>query len=291
MPLRPFAVEGRARADAADDQALANTVTPDYFRVMGIPLRAGAGFAAMGDVASAPQVVVNEEFVRRFLAGAEPLGRRLESQGRTFVIAGVARNSLYDAFGERPTPIVYYSYRDRPSPRGEVHLRARPGGEMALAAELRRVVRALDPGLPVYNVRTLADHVERNLFFRRIPARMFAVLGPLLLALAAVGIYAVVAYAVARRTREIGVRLALGATARRVVAQIVGETMRVVGAGTVAGWMLAFVLAAHVAPGRPMDPATFLGVPALLLLIAAIACWLPARRATKVDPAAALREE
>ena len=146
---------------------------------------------------------------------------------RSYVISGVARNSLYDSFGEKPTPTIYFSYRDRPSSDGQIHLRTRAGTEATLAPLAQRIARELDPGVSVYDIRTLAEHVEKNLFLRRIPARMFVVLGPLLLVLAAIGIYAVVAHAVAHRTAEIGVRLALGARAERVVAQIVGESLRV----------------------------------------------------------------
>ena len=167
----------------------------------------------------------------------------MEARGRSFVIAGVARNSLYNAFGEPPTPIVYFSYRDQPSAIGEVHLRPRAGSETALAPDVRRVVSELDPELPVYDVRTLNDHIESNLIFRRIPARMFAVLAPLLLVLASIGIYAVVSYTIAQRTKEIGVRLALGATVRRVVAQHIGESLTVVASGALIGWMVAFCFA------------------------------------------------
>jgi ABC-type antimicrobial peptide transport system permease subunit len=152
-------------------------------------------------------------------------------------------------------------------------------------------VRELDPTLPVYDVRTLTDHVEKNLILRRIPARMFVVLGPLLLVLAAIGIYAVVAYSVARRTNEIGVRLALGASAGRVVAQIVRESLHVIGIGALVGWSIAFVVDIHLARGGSIDRPAFLGVPAILLLVAAFACWLPARRAATIDPMLALRRE
>jgi len=200
------------------------------------------------------------------------------------------RNSLYNAFGEPATPIIYFSYRDRPFASGEIHLRARPGAETAIAADVRRVVRDLDPELPVYDVRTLSDHIEANLIFRRIPARMFSVLGPLLLLLAAIGIYAVVAYAVSLRTTEIGVRMALGATARRLVGQFVAEHLLVIGAGALVGWAVAFAVIVNIL-SAPMDAAVFTGVPVLLLAVAALASWWPARRVTKVDPMLALRSE
>jgi predicted permease len=290
LPLRSFTLEGRAGSDAAPDRALSNVVTPGYFRTMGIPLRAGADFVDLGDTATPPQVIVNQEFVRRFLRDAEPLGRRMESRDRRYVIAGVVRNSLNDSFGERPAPVIYFSYRDRPSSFGQVHLRTGVGAELLHAADVERVVRELDPTLPVYDVRTLTDHVERNLFLRRIPARIFVVLGPLLLVLAAIGIYAVVAYSVSRRTTEIGVRLALGATPQGVVSQIVGESLRVIGAGALVGWLIMFMIALHLLRGL-IDLPVFAGVPAILLAVATVACWVPARRATKVDPMVALRQE
>ena len=141
-----------------------------------------------------------------------------------------------------------------------------------------------------YDIRTLTDHVDKNLFLRRIPARMFVVLGPLMLVLAAIGIYAVVSYSVSRRTTEIGVRLALGATARRVVSQIVGETLGVVAAGALTGWLVMFLIALHLL-GGVINLAVFAGVPLILLSVAAFACWLPARRATAVDVMVALRQD
>ena len=290
LPLRAFTLEGRGRSGAAPERALSNIVTPGYFRTMGIPLRAGQDFAAFDDPAAPPQTIVNEEFVRRFLPDAEPLGRRLENRERQYTIVGVARNSLSESFGEKPTPVMYFSYRDRPSVAGQIHLRTRPGTEALLGPAIERVVRDLDPTLPVYDVRTLSEHVDKNLFFRRIPARMFVVLGPLMLVLAAIGIYAVVSYSVSRRTTEIGVRLALGATERRVVSHIVRETLRVVGAGALAGWLLMFMAALHLLGGAISLP-VFVGVPAILLLVAAVASWLPARRATSVDVMVALRQE
>jgi len=165
-----------------------------------------------------------------------------------------------------------------------------PGAESLLAPEIERVVRDLDPGLPLYDVRTLAEHIDKNLFLRRIPARMFVVLGPALLLLAAVGIYAVVAYTVSHRTAEIGVRLALGVTPGRVLTEVLVDSMRVVAAGAAGGWSLAFIVSLHLVRG-PMYASVFLGVPAILLSVAMAASWLPARRASRVDPLIALREE
>ena len=288
---RTFTVEGHAREGADPDQATFNIVTPGYFAVMGIPLVAGSDFADLKDTAAPPQVIVNEEFVHRYLDRLEPLGRTVQSRGRRYTIVGVARNSLYNAFGEPPTAALYYSYRDLPAATGEVHLRTRPGAEASVTADLRRIVATIDPDLPLYNVRTLSEHIETNLVFRRVPARLFAVLGPLILVLAAFGIYAVVAYGVSQRTTEIGVRMALGATASRIVPSLVGESLRVVGMGAMIGWVVIFVVMLDVVSGGPVDVPVFAGVPLVLLVVATLACWVPARRAARVDPMVALRQD
>jgi putative ABC transport system permease protein len=291
IPARPFTVQGRVRTQAGQDRAISNTVTPGYFKVMGIPLVAGNDFADMRDTAAPAQAIVNEEFVRRYLNGADAIGRSLQTRARSFTIVGVARNSVYDAFGEPAQPAVYLSYRDRPAVQGEIHLRTRNGNETALSSEARAVLRELDPMLPLYDVRTFPQHIERNLYLRRIPARMFAVLGPLLLGLAAVGIYAVVSYAVARRTREIGVRLTFGATSGRVVVQIIRENLGAITGGAAIGWLLALVISLHATPKNVFNLPVFLGVPAILLGVATLACWIPARRASRIDPMVALRHE
>ena len=290
MPMRAFAIEGRPRTDDTEDQALANTVTPGYFAVMGLPILEGKDFAELRDAAAPPQVIVNQAFVRRYLDGVDPLGRRVEVRDRKYIVTGVVRDSLYNAFGEPPTPVLHFSLRDRPSASTELHLRTRAGAETRIAGDLRQVVRELDPELPVYDIRTLSDHIEANLIFRRIPARMFMVLGPLLLLLAAIGIYAVVAYAVTLRTTEIGVRLALGATSPRLVAQFVGEHLIVIGVGALAGWLVAFAVVVDIL-AAPVDPAVFGGVPLILLAVATLASWWPARRVSRVDPMLALKAE
>jgi len=290
MAARSFVLEGRARTAIGVNEALTYNVTPDYFRVMGIPLIEGADFRDLADPADARQAIVNAEFVRRYLDGGAAIGRRLEIGGKSYAIAGVVRNSLYEAFGEPPKPIMYFSFRDRFTWSGQIHLRTN-GTEASLAPELRQVVRAIDPAIQVYDVRTLADHIDRNLFLRRIPARIFAVLGPLILFLAAMGIYAVVAYTVARRTVEIGVRRALGASDRRVIAEIISDGMKSVVIGTGVGWLPAVAINLHLSRGVAVGPVILIGVPVLLLGVAALACWLPARRAARVDPMVALRAE
>ena len=290
LPLRSFTVEGRTRSDGALDVASTNTVTPGYFQTMGIAIVAGADFVALNDPAAPPQAIVNEEFARRFVASGEPIGRWVESNGKRFTIAGVVRNSLYDAFGEEAKPFIYLSYRDRNVPVAQIHLRTRVGAEMLLADDVRRVVRDLDPTLPVYDIRTLADHVDRNLFLRRVPARIFSVLGPLLLGLAAAGIYAVVSYSVSQRRNEIGLRLALGATPRRIIGQILEDSLAVIVVGALAGWVVAFVVNRQMSGGA-IDVVVFGAVPLVLLAFATLACWLPARQATRIDPMVVLRQE
>ena len=291
LPQRSFVLEGRPRLDGGRDRALSNIVTPGYFAVMRTPLIEGTDFSALGNTTAPPEVIVNEAFRRRYVPDGAVIGRSLESGGRTYRLVGVVRDSTYDAFGEPAAPGIFFSYRDRPLMQGELHLRTQTGGEAALAGAVRQVARELEPGLPLFAVRTLVDHVEMNLVIRRVPARLFVVLGPLLLALAACGMYAVVSYAVARRTREIGVRLALGGSARRVTGDIVGESLRVVAAGAVAGWLAVYGVYIHLAPGAPVSWLVFAGTPAVLLAVAALSCWIPARRVSQVDPALALRRE
>jgi len=290
LPQRSFAVEGRPRLDGGRDRALSNIVTPGYFAVMRIPFLEGADFSPLGDRSAPREVIVNRAFRRRYVADGEVLGRGIES-GDTYRIVGVVRDSTYDAFGEPAAPAIFFSYRDRPRMQGELHLRTRQGAEASLGPAVREIARELEPGLPLFGVRTLSDHVEMNLVIRRVPARLFVVLGPLLLALAACGMYAVVAYAVARRTREIGVRLALGGSARRVTRDIVQQTLRVIAAGAAAGWLAVYGVYIHLAPGQPVSWLVFAGTPAVLMGVAALSCWIPARRVSLIDPTLALRQE
>lgn len=290
LPERQFELEGRSRTDGILDRSPSNVVTPGYFAVMRIPFVSGEDFAALTDPSAPPQAIVNEAFVERYVGDGAVLGRRVSDGGRSYVIVGVVRTSMSQAFGEPPTPCLYFSYRDRPSRAGEIHVRTRPGAEGLQAAPIRAAVAALDAGLPLYNVRTLAAHVDTNLLLRRIPARLFLGLGPLLLVLAAVGIYAAVSHTVAARTADIGLRMALGAPAGRVVREVMADGLRVIGLGAAAGWLAVAVVYARLFHAG-LDPVAFLAVPAVLLAVAAGASWLPARHAAAVDPAVALNRE
>jgi hypothetical protein len=282
-------LEGHVRADGAQEQALTNTVTPGYFKTMGLPIREGVDFADLADTSAPLQAIVNETFVRTFAPDRSVLGRRVDSAGRVYTIIGVVKDSAYEAFDEPPTPFIYLSYRDRAVPTGEIHLRTRAGSETTIVRDLRRVLADLDPTMTLYNVRTLTDHVDQNLMFQRIPARMFGLVGPLLLILAAIGISAVVAHGVTERRREIGVRLALGATAGGVTRGLVAETMQVVATGAAAGWAVAFVIDRDVLRNGTFDVVRLVLVPAVLLGVAAAAAWWPARQATRANPVSALR--
>jgi len=289
MPAAGFKVDGRASGEGDMDRALSYAVTPGYFLVMGLPLVAGHDFAGLLAPDAQPQAIVNEEFARHYFGSAPALGHKLVGKKLAYEIVGVVRNSLYETFGEHVQPMVYLSYRDRYVSYGQIHVRVQDPAAK-LAPNLGRMVREINPAITLYDVRTLSEHVDKNLFFRRIPARMFAFLGPLVLLLAAVGIYAVVAYAVAQRTAEIGIRLALGASGGQVAAGIVRENLRVVWLGLVPAWLLAVVVMLHMR-GGVLNATVLLGVPALIVLMATVASWLPARRAAKVDPMIALRTE
>ena len=295
LPSRVFTVDGRQRADGEFDQALANTVTPGYFDVMKIPILAGRDFARLEDQAAPAQVIVNQAFVDTYIErgarGEVALGRQVDARGKSHVIIGVVKTTLYNAFGEPPTPALYFSYRDGGGNQGEIHVRTRAGAETAVTLGVRQAVKAIDADLPVFNVRTLSDHVETNLVFRRVPARLFVVLGPLLLLLAGLGIYSLVSYAVSLRTNELGVRLALGATPRRLITEELGASLRVTAAGVMVGWVITFVVTVVLFPGQTTQVGVFAGVPLLLIGVSALASWVPARRGSRVDPLTALRAD
>ena len=291
LPSRPFTVEGFAPTDSRVDEALTNTVTPGYFRVMDVPIVEGRDFAPIDDRAVAPQAIVNDAFVRAYLPRLDPIGRVLESRGRVYRICGVVRTSLSDSFGEPPLPAIYLSYRDAPGRYGEIHIRTRAGAESGVTSDVRRAMRGLDPEIPLFDLRTMREHIESNLLFRRIPARLAAVVSPILAALVALGIYALVAYAVSRRRQEIAVRLAVGGPPHRVAREVVADTLRVAIAGSVVGVTgAALALTSGSAPSVG-ETAVFALTPLVVTLIAVAAAFVPAEHAIGRPSWESLRDE
>jgi macrolide transport system ATP-binding/permease protein len=294
LPKKSFAIKGQAPASGRPNAALFGYVAPGYFQTLGIPLVDGADFVDLDNDAKPAEVIVNQEFARRYWPGVSPLGRKLVVEDSTYEVVGVARDCQCVSLSAKPAPLLYFSLRDRFSFNLTLQVRTR-GDPLAFAPEVRRVVHGLEANLPLRDVRTLTQSIEESLVVIRIPALILAALGPLTLLLAAIGIYSVLSYAVAQRTHEIGVRLALGASPRNVVALIVRQGFAVVATGLVVGlgtvYVASFYLSRILVKVPPGDPTVFLTVPALLLAIAWLACWQPARRATKVDPMVALRCE
>jgi predicted permease len=241
--------------------------------------------------------VVNETFARKFFPNQDPIGRRFNFGGPDqpyWQVIGVAADGKYESLGEAPKAALY-----RPLLRDyntTVTLVARTANDpRAVVPDLRREVQSLDPTLPLFDVKTLAEHMSIPLFPARMAAAALGSFGVLALVLAAIGIYGVMSYVVVGRTREIGVRMALGADRNAVLRLIVGQGMTLALVGLAAGLVFAFALA-RLLQGllygvSPADPATFAGISLLLALVALAACYVPARRATRVDPVEALRHE
>jgi len=272
-----------------------NTIGPDYFRTMKIPLLQGREFG-QPDVASAPQVVIiNETAARRFWLGQSPIGERLSFKREEFrEIVGVVKDSKYSRLNEEARPAVYVPFAQ--DYRGNMAVHVRTTGEPGtMLAAVRQQVQALDANLPVYNVRTLEEQKNNSLYTSRLAATLLTVFGLLALGLAAVGLYGVMAYAVNRRRREIGIRLALGAQGRDVLRQVLLEGMFLVTVGLALG-LGGAVAATRLVKGflydvTATDPVSFAGAALLLAGVSLLACWIQARRATKVDPLVALRCE
>ena len=270
-------------------------VSAEYFSTLGIPLAAGADLAPRARADLPLDAVIGDEMARRYWPDENPVGHRFEVDGSTYVIAGVARTPKLEQITESPRPAAWLSLRTQFVSIPVLQVRATDGDPAALLPAVRETIHQLDPELTLLDPRTLAQHVETNLFIKRIPAQMLLVLGPLALALAAIGLYAVVAHAVGQRTREIGVRVALGAAPASLVALMMWQSLRVVLVGGACGWTVAYAAGWYLRDrfvGVTFgDPLIALGVPALLLTVATLACWLPARRASRVNPIEALRAE
>ena len=273
--------------------------TPGYVATMGIPLVRGRDLA-WSDAPTAPHVVlVNEAFVRRFVPQGEPLGRRIsEVLGPGYdpwTIAGVIGDVHTKALDSAPAPLLVVPLMQYTVPALRVAIRAASGDPLTLLPALRADVAALDPDLPLSAARPLSRIVNESLTEQRFQMTLLSVFAALALALAALGIYGVTAYSVAQRAREIGIRMALGADSVLVLRMVVGGSVRLTLAGVALGVVGALagtrVLSSLVYRVSTTDPLTLLATAGVLVLSALLASWIPARRATRVDPAVSLRAE
>jgi len=269
-------------------------VGSDYFRAMGIPVLRGRGIER-GDAAGALEVaVVNERFVQRFWPGQDGIGRRLRRGGIWRTVVGVAKQGKYHTLTEPARAMVYAPFAQEPRNDFDVVVRA-TGDPRSLTRAVHQAFHETNPDLPFLDVRTMAEHMQAALFVQSVGATMLAAFGAMALLLAAIGMFGVLSYHVSQRTREIGVRVALGAGRREVVGMVVGRATRLVAVGLAAGLALAVgageLLRSQLIGVGPRDPLTFIGIALLLALVALGASWLPARRAARVDPMVALRYE
>ncbi|MFL5614227.1 MAG: ABC transporter permease [Gemmatimonadaceae bacterium] len=274
-----------------------NIVTPRYFETLGIPLVGGRTLTSE-DRSNAPgAVVINERMATHFWPNEPAIGKRVSVEGASgpwLTVVGVVHNTKYNALGEQPPDFMYMPYSQHP--RSEMVLQVRPaGGARLTASSLRGVVHDLDSQLPPMTVATLAEDMRIVLLPSELGAGLLGAFGLLALLLASVGIYGVTSYAVAQRTREMGIRAALGATARDLVTLVARQSMRVVAIGAAVGLILALasarLLISQLYGVSATDPLTFVLMPAFLLGVALLATFVPARRATRVDPSVALRSD
>jgi len=308
-------VEGYHPVQGESMNPYCNAVSPGYFKTMGIPLLAGREFDDRDEGATPPSadqdrndgfgngyrhVVVNESFAKKYFGERSPIGRHIgfgmnPGTPTPIEIVGVVRDSKYTGVrDEIPRQVFFPVYEDRTPGAIVIYLRT-TGDPSAAFAAAQRTVRELDTNIPVYNLRTLERQIDRSLLVERFIATLSTAFGVLATLLAVIGLYGVMAYTVARRTREIGVRMALGAVQGDVVWLVMREVLVLVGSGMALGlgaaWGLNRVVGNQLYGISATDPATIAGAIALLGVVAALAGYIPARRATRVNPVLALRYE
>ena len=274
-----------------------NVVGPNFFKTMETPLLRGRDFTEADNKGAPGIVVLNETLAGTLWPNEDALGKRLSLEGPKgpfLEVVGVARDSKYRTLADSAIPYVYQPVLQSYDPKMTLVVRTK-GEPQSVAGAVREQVRALDAHLPVTDMKTLKDQVDLSLFPSRVAAWTLGGFGVLALLLAAIGIFGVVSYSVAQRTHEIGVRMALGAKERDVLRLVLGEGLFVVGVGLALGLLLAFAATRAIAGFLygigATDPLTYAGVPLLLGFVALVASYIPARRATKVDPLVALRYE
>ena len=288
--------------DAAPDDELRRAM-PGYFETLRIALRSGRTFTAADDEKAPYVAIVNEAWVRKYLPGQDALGKRLrfghddDAISRWRTVVGVVADTHDFGLDARSPPVFYLPQPQLPESEMVVMVRSSSSGgnEAALAQQLRAALSGVDAAQPVDWAQPFADRMESALSARRFPLQLLAAFAALALVLSALGIYGVTSYAVTQRTREIGVRIAIGAQASDVLGMVMGNALRLAGAGLLLGLCAALlgarVLGSQLYGVSARDPLTYLAISGVLAAVALLAAWLPARRATRVDPMTALRAD
>ena len=301
-------VEGFVPRAGENMKIFRNVVSPGYFGLMKIPLIEGRDFTEHDDEDSQAVMIVNQTFARRFFAGGNPVGRRVHGFGKWFRVVGEARDSKYHYLGERAVPYFYVPFRQiyRADMNLAFYVRTRHD-PMTVLPVLRSKVREINPNVVVFDSVPLAEFIGASLYPQKVAASLLVVLGGLSMLLAAIGLYSVMAYSVAQRTQEIGIRMALGARPADVLGMVVRQGMMLAGLGLGAGAALALAVTRSLAAlsftnsamgagakllsGSATDPLIYLGAAAFLSAVAALAAYFPARRAALIDPMQALRTD
>ena len=291
-------IEGRAAEPGRHSvQSLSSVVDADYFRTLGTRIVEGRAFDERDTATSRSVIIVNQTFARRYWPGQSPIGKRVrfDTQGAPWLhVVGVAVDGKYRQLVEsqRDYFFVPYSQNLRPTMTLALLTKGDPAGAIA---SVRREVAHIDPDMPVFEVKTIDQFMERSYLAPRLSAMLIAPAGILALIIAAVGLYGVMAYSVSRRTRELGIRVAIGAAPGSIVALVMRQGLTLAAAGVVIGLALALAAGRVVSwllfGVTPTDPGVLIGIPLLLTSVAALATYIPARRALNVDPLVALRQE
>lgn len=268
-------------------------ISPRYFDLLRIPLFSGRDFTEKDDADTAPVAIVNEAFARRFFGGRNPVGEKIFAGTTGYTIVGLVRGTKYYFLNEPPRPYFYVPVRQARAPE-DIAFYIRFTGDAAGAIKtLRREAMAVDPNAGLFDAMTLTDYIGAPLFAQRFAATLLSALGAMSLLLAAVGLYSIMAYAVSQRTHEIGIRLALGANSREVLAMVLRRGILLTVAGLLAGALAALAMGRLIAgllvDVSATDPVIFTAASLFLAFVALLASYLPARRASKIDPMIALR--
>jgi putative ABC transport system permease protein len=301
----PYEIEGRPPVFKNGQNDSVVVISPDYFRAMDVRILRGRAFTDTDGATGPPVAIVNARFAEKFFPGDDPIGKRLrifeddtpgkKKPGAWMTVVGVSPNILQnDIQAHQFDPLIYVPFRQKPEPDMALMARTRVAPSTLITA-FRRETQAIDEDMPLYNVRTLEERLAVNYWQQGVFGSLFAVFAAIALVLASVGLYAVIAHSVSQRTQEIGVRMALGASAANILSMIFAQGMRQVAIGLGVGLLAALgttrILTSLLADVSPTDPATFVLTTLVLAAAATFGCLIPARRAMSVDPVIALRNE